>query len=339
VGLARNTYAPVFRVEAGGEDITAVIRERLISLSITDEAGMQSDALSLTLSDGAPHVVLPTTGAELRVWLGYGDSAQYMGLYVVDGVTLSGPPQVLSITASGAPFERSGTYTQLQTQRTRSWTPGTLGELARVVAAEHGLTPAIAAEVEGRRLGHIDQIRESDVNLVTRLAAEMGVLAKVGGGFLVLTPKAAGKAVSGAPLARVRLSPGDVTSWRVEMAERGDYRRVVAQWRDTDSACDREESVGDGEPVYRLRHPYASRDAAEQAARAKLEAFQRGRATLSLTLPGRPDLRAEALAQLEGFREGLSGQWTVTKAEHKLDSSGYVTSVDGEQGQDAATPA
>jgi len=323
-------HKPTFRIVANGDDITAAIRERFVSLTITDEAGMQSDALTLTLADTPPHIKLPPTGAELRVWLGYEPSVRFMGLFVVDGITLSGPPGVMKITASGAPFEKSNTYTELQTRRTRSWTPRTVGDLVRTVAAEHGLNPAVAEGVADLALPHLDQVDESDINLLTRIAADLGLVAKVGGGSLVLVKRGEGKTASGKDLPMITLTPRDVSRWSVSISGRVNYRRVVATWRDVGAAQDMEESVGEGEPSFRIRHAFPTQESAKQAVRAKLESFQRGKRTLSLTLPGRPDLCAEGRLELAGFRSGLAETWGVSKAEHRLDGSGYLLEVEGE---------
>ena len=66
------------------------------------------------------------------------------------------------------------------------------------------------------------------------------------------------------------------------------------------------------------------------AARSDLERRARRQATLSVTLPGRTDVVAEGQLVLAGFRDGVNGTWTVTRAEHSLDGSGYVTSVEAE---------
>jgi len=36
------------------------------------------------------------------------------------------------------------------------------------------------------------------------------------------------------------------------------------------------------------------------------------------------------LIALTGPREGIDGEWYVTRAEHKLDSAGYVTTIEAE---------
>lgn len=322
-------HQPTFRVVANGDDITAAIRERLVSLSITDEAGMESDSLTIDLADTAPHIRLPSTGAEVRVWLGYKPAVEYMGLYVVDGLTLSGPPNAISIKASGAPFERSKGYSQLQTRRTRSWTPRTVGELVKEIAGVHGLRPAVADSLSETALQHLDQMDESDMHLLTRVAKEHGAIAKANGGALLFVKQGEGKTVSGKVLPTITVTPEDVTSWTVDISGRTNYRSVVAIWRDVASAKDVEETVGEGEPVMRIRNAYPNKEAARHAARSKLDAFQSGKRTLSLTMPGNPSIRAESRLMLSGFRVGVAGEWSVIKATHKLGSGGYVTEVEG----------
>lgn len=42
---------PDFQILADGKDTTATFRDRLISLRITDKAGLESDAVEVTLDD------------------------------------------------------------------------------------------------------------------------------------------------------------------------------------------------------------------------------------------------------------------------------------------------
>ena len=326
----QRAYEPTFRIVANDNDITETIRKHFISLTLTDEAGLQSDVLTITLNDSA-HLKLPPTGAELKLWLGYAPQVKYMGLYVVDGLTLSGPPEKMKITARGVPFEKSRSYSELQTRRTRSWRPRTVGELVGALAAEHGLKAAVAEDVAGMGVRHIDQVDESDMNMLTRVAEDIGVVPKVGGGSLVLVKRGEGRTASGKELPTVTLTPEDVMSWSVNISERVDYGSVVAVWRDVATAKDVEESEGEGEPVYRIRQSLPTREAARQAARAKLNEFRRGKRTLSFALPGNPDLCAEGRVELVGFRAGVAGAWSVSRVEHRLDGSGYGVDVAGGQ--------
>lgn len=89
--------------------------------------------------------------------------------------------------------------------------------------------------------------------------------------------------------------------------------------------------MGSGEPIVRLRMAYADREAAEAAARAKHQEQARQTRTLSYTLPGRETLMAEATVMMQGFRDGVDGQWLVKRAEHNISHDGYVTSIECEQ--------
>ncbi len=323
------THKPVYRVECNGKDITAAIQNDLISLTITDEAGVKSDSLDISIVDkGYP---MPPAGSQFKVWLGYGNAATFMGLYVLNSVRLTGPPDKMTIKAAGAPQDKSKSYSQLQTQKTRSWKPQTIGALVATVAADHGLDPAVAADLSGVVLQHIDQMDESDMHLLTRIAADHDAIAKANAGKLIFAHKGQGKTVSGKSMPTIELVPNQVTSFSLDIESRTNFNSVVALWRDVDGARDVEEIAGSGEPVHRVRHIYPTPEAAQKAAKGKLEAFQRGKQSLSGSLPGRPELRAECRLSLSGFRSEKNGVWSITRATHKLGSGGYVTSVDGER--------
>jgi len=74
---------PAFKVMAESQDITRKIGDRLLSLTVTDNAGIQSDTVEIRLDDKHHELILPRTGAELEVSLGYKESGvERMGLSV-----------------------------------------------------------------------------------------------------------------------------------------------------------------------------------------------------------------------------------------------------------------
>src|SRR5690554_3922674 len=108
---------PDFRILADRQDITARIRDRLLSLRITDEAGIQSDTVEILLDDRDGRIEWPAHGVELEVFLGDGRSGlSRMGLYVVDEVEHSGPPSSLTIRGKAADMRAA-----IKAPRTRSW--------------------------------------------------------------------------------------------------------------------------------------------------------------------------------------------------------------------------
>ncbi|WP_421902170.1 contractile injection system protein, VgrG/Pvc8 family [Maridesulfovibrio sp.] len=323
------THKPVYRVECNGKDITAAIQNDLISLTITDEAGVKSDSLDISINDKG--YAVPPAGSQFKVWLGYGKAATFMGLYVLNSVRLPGPPDKMIIKAAGAPQEKSKEFSQLQTQKVRSWRPQTIGQLVTTVAADHGLIPAISQDLFKIVLPHIDQIDESDIHLLTRISMNYDAIAKANAGKLIFARKGQGKTVSGMKMPVFNLVPDQVTNFNLDISWNADFKTVIAHWRDVEAAKDIEEVAGVGEPIHRIRNIYPNSEAALKAARGKLDSFYRSKHILSGSLPGRPELRAECRLLLSGFRAEKNGLWSITRATHKLGSGGYVTSVEGER--------
>ena len=114
---------PDFRIVIGGrQDITDLVRDRLLSLSVTDEAGQQSDLVELRLDDRESAIALPHKGVKMKVSLGYeGQKYTETGEYTVDEFALSWPRRELVIRARGADFRA-----ELKAQKTRSWDDVTL---------------------------------------------------------------------------------------------------------------------------------------------------------------------------------------------------------------------
>lgn len=321
---------PAFRIEANDKDVTAAINEHFISLTIVDEAGIKSDTLTLELDDSEERLKLPATGAQLRVWLGYDSKSRMMGLYVVDEVNPKGPPSKIIVKAKATPMKQSKSFSALQTQQSRSWTPRSLGDLVSSIAKEHGLTPAVSPALQDHQLPHLDQVNESNMHLLTRVAKDVGGIAKANGGKLLVVPRGEGKTVSGKTLPTIAITREEVTTYDAKIIGRSDYKKVVTVWRDVTGGVDREEVAGTGEPVRRIRHAYPNQEAAQKAAASYLEAFQRGKSTVNLSFPGRPEVLAECRLDLVDFREGFKGLWSVTRATHRVDGGGYKTTIDGE---------
>lgn len=324
-------WKPAFRVTVDGEDITETLSPRLVSLTVQDAPGVESDTVELTVADHLPgaRLEIPPRGAEIDVSLGYGVSVKRMGLYVADSVEVSGPPDNMRIRGTAAPHgaTKSG-QKPINDQKSRSWDEGTtLGDLVQKVAADHGMKAVVSPSLAGLELPHIDQVDESDINLVTRIARTFDALAKPGGGALILAKRGE------IPMPSVRLTPQDVTNWRMSVNLKPAPGKVVATFRDQSIAEDVEISVdgdADKELVQRIRERYPNEATAKQAAKSQAKRNKRAEKQLSISLPGNPDIVADGRVILSGFRPGLDGTWLVTRATHQLDKGGYRTSLTAE---------
>lgn len=221
---------PLWRIRVDGVDITASIDARLVSLTHTDNRGMEADQLDLTLDDADGHLMLPPRGAVLALALGWeGEGLTDKGTFTVDEVEHSGAPDVVTIRARSADL-RAG----LSTQRTRSFHQLSVASILNDIAAAHGLAAVIAARLAGEIIDHLDQTNESDVNLLTRLAGMFDAVATIKAGRLVFMPAGAGVSASGKPLPVMTITRSDGDQHRFSIADRNSYTAVKALYNDID---------------------------------------------------------------------------------------------------------
>ncbi|HGG8959795.1 TPA: late control protein D, partial [Enterobacter hormaechei subsp. xiangfangensis] len=168
--IVKPEYAPAFSVSAEGKDITRALQQCLAELTLTDYGGATAKADELKITLLSETLPLPPKGARLRVALGFNDHLVDKGWFVVSGVASSGPPRRIEIYATAAPMNAQKQPGDVISQKTRSWDNLRLADLVKTVAKENGLVPKVAAELADIHIDHVDQVAESDANLLTRLA-------------------------------------------------------------------------------------------------------------------------------------------------------------------------
>jgi phage protein D len=302
-------------------------------MRLTDEAGVRSDTFEMRLDDRAPHIAFPRTSVELEVAMGYAGQVQPMGLFVVDEVKLGGPPDELEVRARGANLTGRGTgpgkSEALKGVRTRSFDAITLGELVQLVASNAGWAANVSPALAGVALGHVDQVAESDWHLLTRLAVAHGATIKAAGGVVVVVPENSTTSASGTPLPAIEVAAGQVRRWSFVHNERTAYARVRAGYCDKEAAACLVVEVGATEgPALELRRQYADQDAAMAAAEAAFNRSQCSSEKLRLELVGDARIGTGTPLELAGLRSELNGLWRVKRADHRIDRSGFVTSVE-----------
>jgi phage protein D len=327
---------PDWRLVANSQDITDTIKARLISLSLTDESGMDSDVLEIVLSDNDPEnpIRKPPKGAELRFSLGYDGNLKDMGLFVADEFEIAGWPGELTIRARAAIFGASkGGKTNLQSQKNRDWPKGTkLGAMVAKIAKDHGMESAVAADLKGITLPHIDQADESDINLLIRVAKKYDAIVKPADGKIILAKRGSTKSVGGKQMPTIELEPYQCSRFRLVDSSRETAGTVVAYWHAVKQAKRNEVKVGDGEPVTRLKTYYPTQDMALAAARADLSRRSRNAVTLSIETVGAPEYAAECPLKLPlTWHPDVAGDWVVKRVVHNLGSDGYRCQLEGEK--------
>ena len=276
---------PTFRIVADGADITALINDRLLLLRTTDKPGMESDDFELRIDDRDSAVSLPSRGASLEVFLGYsGTALTRLGRYTVDEVELSGPPDTLVIRGKASDMRGSG-----KTTRSGSWEGVSLASIVKDIAARNGWSPVCPVDTIVPRA---DQLAESDFNFITRLSKQFDCTAKVADGKLLVMQRQGGQSASGKALGAITLTRSDVSRWQFRLGDRSAHKAVSTKHQNKKTGklaivtLDNDEAPDGLPPVHTDRHIYSNKSAAEQAAKARLAAFNRSTAGVRLEMPG-----------------------------------------------------
>ena len=317
-----------FEIIANNNNITEQIRDRLLELKIVDKQGLDSDELEIQLDDRDGKVEFPPKGATLRVSLGWmGSGLHYMGTYRVDEIELSGPPTTLSIKAKPADMRQDA-----RSQRSLSYEDTTLAGIVTTIAGRNGWAPVCEVTASVPRS---DQIGESDLHFVTRLARQYGATATVKDGKLLVLPRDGGKSASGKSLPVIVLRPSDLDNYRLTFPDRGSFGKVKASAHDNKTGkqinleipnpSDTSAKTG-GEHVD--RHVYPNSAAAKAAAQSRQESLNRSTARGSLTLMGRADVAAEITIGLMGFKAGADGNYLIESVAHSYAGKSWVTTIE-----------
>ncbi|MBZ7408222.1 MULTISPECIES: phage late control D family protein [Klebsiella] len=338
---------PAFSILMGGKALTQ-LDPRIISLELTDNRGFEADELTIAIDDSDGLIELPSRGAELSVSLGWqGESLVYKGVYTVDEVAHSGPPDRLEITARSADFRD-----EFNVKREVSWHDVTVERIVSAIARRYKLTPVISEQLMNAEIDHADQTQESDMSFLTRMADLLGAIATIKNGCLLFILPGGGVSANGKALPEFAItrSSGDRHSFRI--ADRDAYTGVQAYWLDLEfgkkkkvtvkarkkktqkkprsSAREGDYIAGEDGNVFVLRTTYSSETAAQRAAAAKWQQLKRGAAEFNMTLArGRADLYPEMHGTVSGFKADINNQdWIIAKATHTIDEGGFKTQLE-----------
>jgi phage protein D len=317
---------PVHRIVANGQDITDLINDRLLLARTVDKPGIDSDDFELRIDDRDGAVALPRKGVKIEVWLGWeSDKLTLLGTYTVDEVEVSGPPDTIVIRSKSGETRGSAKET-----RNGSWEGVSLSDIVSEVAKRNELEPVCPVQTIVERA---DQLGESDINFITRLANQYGCTAKIADGKLLVLPKDEGKSATGKDLPTVTISRTDVSRWQfrfsdntVKKGARAGYKDGKGDLKVVDVGND--SAPAGTPPVHTDRHLHPNKSAAEASAKARLDAFNRSTAGVRLEMNGRTDLFAESKIVAQGFKEGADGEYLVDSVEQTWTQSGWTTSVE-----------
>lgn len=318
---------PIYRLEVDGNDISPLVVDRLISLSIKDNRGLVVDSVDIELDDSGGQLEIPPEGAIIQVWIGWSNTGLVdKGKYKVESVTHRGAPDVLSISAFSNDVSEG-----LKQKRERSFSNKTIQVIFETVGAEYALKTIVHDTLANRVISYIAQ-NESDANLITRIADEHDAIATVKNGHLILLPRGASQTVSGLPLptAQIFRSDGDGHNYTTGTGT-DRITGVKAFYYDAGKSKKLYVVIGDNEDnLKEIRYVHRDKKTAELACQAEFNRCKRSSQKLSYTFAyGQPNLIPEQEFVFTGLKPQIDDiVWLGTNVTHNLTDGGFTTSVE-----------
>jgi len=335
-----NPSLPTFSLVAEDKNITQEVAKYLTDLTLTDYGATGDDPQSdkLTINLVSPTMMLPSKGAKLKLAIGFDEFLVEKGTFVVDSVSLQGPPRAITISALAVPSSNTLHPYNMQSQKTRSWDNVSIGEIVRTIAAENGLLSSISPELNNLMPGHLDQLYENDAEFLAKLARQYNAISKATGGYQVFMVQGTGKSASGNPLPEVTVTPSGRTYWQFANRSKastpsktaaGNGGTLLVPYIDAQTGEHKVLRHGSGMPEIPSGFTQPSRQAAEAFIRSRQQDAERVAAntsqtkskpepdylmSMSITQPATPELLAltpECTVTTEGFDPQADCRWVV----------------------------
>jgi phage protein D len=325
---------PSYKITANDVDITDLIRKYFISLKLSDSTGLESDSLTITISDNET-ISWPTKGAALKCWIGYDDQLYYKGRFVVSDLDHAGPPDMITIHALAS--DMLGSIKEI---KTKQWSDTSVADIIRHFASIHGLRAAVSSRFDNIKITQLYQVNESDLHFTTRLAMMFGATTSIKSGYIVFISQGSAANASGVTLPTQVIHRKDTSSHSYQERGRNEYRRTSAAYIITEPTLidgvltniRRYYFVYAGEltgTTYHVEGYSSSKEMAQQAAESALRGLDRASSTLSLELQqGKPELVSEMPIEPTGFRKRIVElPWVSDNVTHTINSSGLTSSL------------
>jgi hypothetical protein len=317
-------------IQWNGVNVTDQVSRFASSITYTDHEEEASDELTLQMDNGQglwSGDWYPSEGDTLQVYLGYSDALIDCGLFEVDEITLSGPPDMIEVKCIAAGITKA-----LRTKTSKAFQSQTLRQIAQYFCSKHGFT--LIDDTSGMlsqiNMSRKTQDEKTDLQFLSELATEYGFIFSVRGTKMVFTSYYnLDNADSVGALDKNQLSAYSLTAKTYDTYSIGNISRrdsksnKVVAWKATDTL---QTAVSD-------QALFSGRVENSQQAEMKVKGGlwrknkfkQAGRLN---DIPGDPALVSGVNMDLTGLG-ALSGKYHITTATHVISGDGaYTTSLE-----------
>ena len=331
---ARNT---LIHIVYEGKDISRDIAPFLLTFTFTDNEGGKSDDLAISLEDKNFAWLLDwtpeksdTITASIIKSDGNRLSTLPCGTFSVDQIDYSSPPSVLTIKAVSASVSKKAR----REKHSRSWENTTLRGVLSDLAADNGLALFWDSAGNGT-LERIEQIEQSDLEFMKSLCDDYGLAVKIQDSRVVVYDLEEYEERSSVD--KITREDKRLISWKFSTKTAKTYKGARVTYHDPVKHEDYEaEDIDDyqegSEEWLEIHERVESQGDAQRVAHKRLHEANRAEITGSIVLMGDVRFLAGVNVDLDDFGN-FSGKYSITKATHKVDSSGYTTTLELSQGK------
>lgn len=321
-----------------GKDITRDLRPYLLSFTFTDNAKGKADDISLTLQDRSGEWLrdwLPAKGDTITASILTQKQSLPCGSFSVDQADYSFPPHTLSIKGVSADVKR----TAVTERKTYVWEQTDIRSIAAEIASQNGLSLYFSGG--GGSVERAEQVEQSDLEFLRELAGDFGLSVKLSKEKLIVYDTAAQE--NSDSQITLDISGKHILTCRFSSKSAKTYRRARLRYHDPVKDEDYDETAEDdseegSERVLEIHERAETASDAKRIATQRLIEANRKEITGSLTLTGDTRFAAGITVMLSGFGM-FSGKHFVNKVTHKVDGSGFTTSLELAQPQEAKKAA
>ncbi|GHS89881.1 hypothetical protein FACS189487_10940 [Campylobacterota bacterium] len=303
---------PIYEIALDGKKLSDKLHSAAQKIELNDEAGIESDSLSIDFAGNLPHI---DAGRKLAVKLGYeGEALISFGFYSIESTAWS--IEKMSVSATGLNF--AGVMKQ---KRTQTYEGLSVKEIVELIAARNDHDGLPKCDFDEIRIPYLAQTDESDMHFLRRLAKEYDALFSVKSGRIIFIKR--GTETDGKDVPIYELNASDLSDLTITRKARPKYNSVQALWRENDET--KSVVVGSGEPIFKLNSPFLNAQVAYLKAESKFARLRRDCFEGSFSCAG-ANIRAGGRLTLIGAGEN-SGDYEITKVTQSVSKSGWITSA------------
>lgn len=292
-------FTPVFMLKKDDKDISSLLRHDFVSLVVDDYANEQSDCIALTLSDSFN---APSFDDVIECFIGYEETGVWSaGVYSISSSNFCTRNTTIKATAT---FFNG----QIKEKRKKVYKNKKVSEIVQDVADSNQL--GYKCDIDDV-IDYIEQ-NESDINFLSRLAADYGAIFKVKRTEVIFMTKSNRK--------KIYIDLNECEDYNFRKNVREVYQSCEATYHSSSLGRKVKVAVGDGEPVLRLEDGYRSEAAAMRAAKTELARAQRESWSGDFTIAGQ-DISAGMIVEFYGDRRITGLEFSIKHVQQRIERS------------------